>query len=249
MHLAGGGQVGFGWTPPDGFNDPEWAQRSEDLLDRSIAEMFGAMDGNPGNTVLLGFSQGGGLAYRYGLVRPDFFAGIVALSTGFPRTDGFDQTLPLQRLQPIFVGHGTQDPVVPVESGRTAKTRLVELGYAPEHHEYPMGHEISDEEIRDLARANRGYGLDRIICEIYNMTPGRARMSVRFVDALKILQYHRDVTGEDLYDWVARHYSFLPRKQPDRYEYLVKTPERASGNAKAGAANRQVVSTPARARL
>ena len=64
------------------------------------------------------------------------------------------------------------------------------------------GFRYSDEEIRDLARANRGYGLDRIICEIYNMTPGRARMSVRFVDALKILQYHRDVTGEDLYDWV-----------------------------------------------
>ena len=146
----GGGQVGFGWTPPDGFNDPEWAQRSEDLLDRSVAEIFAATDANPGNTVLLGFSQGGGLAYRYGLTRPEVFAGVVALSTGFPRTDGFDQTLPTERLEPIFVGHGTQDPVVPVESGRTAKTRLVELGYAPEHHEYPMGHEISDEAIRDL---------------------------------------------------------------------------------------------------
>ncbi|MDP7619264.1 MAG: alpha/beta fold hydrolase [Dehalococcoidia bacterium] len=152
----GGGQVGFGWTPPDGFNDPEWAQRSEDLLDRSIAEMFGATDANPGITVLLGFSQGGGLAYRYGLIRPDVFAGVVALSTGFPRADGFDQTLPLQRFQPIFIGHGTQDPVVPVESGRTAKTHLVELGYAPEHHEYPIGHEISDEEIRDLATWLKG---------------------------------------------------------------------------------------------
>ena len=152
----GGGQVGFGWTPPDGFNDPEWAQRSEDLLDRSIAEMFGATDANPGTTVLLGFSQGGGLAYRYGLIRPDVFAGVVALSTGFTRADGFDQTLPLQRLQPIFIGHGTQDPVVPVESGRTAKSHLVELGYAPQHHEYPIGHEISDEEIRDLATWLKG---------------------------------------------------------------------------------------------
>ena len=121
-----------------------------DILDRSVTEMFGATDATPGKTVLLGFSQGGGLAYRYGLLRPEVFAGVAALSTGFPRTDGFDLTLPAERRQPIFIGHGSQDPVVPVESGRAAMKRLVELGYTPEQHEYPMGHEISDQEIRHL---------------------------------------------------------------------------------------------------
>ena len=101
---VGGGQVGFGWTPPDGFNDPEWIQRGEDLLDRSVGEIFTATKGAPGKTVLLGFSQGGGLAYRYGLPRPDVFAGVVALSTGFPSNDGFVETLPADRGQPCSSG-------------------------------------------------------------------------------------------------------------------------------------------------
>ena len=147
---VGGGQVGFGWTPPSGFNDPESIQRGNDLLDQSVTEIFAATKGVPGKTVLLGFSQGGGLAYRYGLPRPDAFAGVIALSTGFPRDEGFIATLPADRSQPLFVGHGVQDPVVPVESGRSSKARLEELGYSPSHHEYPIGHEISQEEIADL---------------------------------------------------------------------------------------------------
>ncbi|MDA1096856.1 MAG: alpha/beta fold hydrolase [Chloroflexi bacterium] len=147
---VGGGQVGYGWTNPGGFADSTEAQRVEEQLDQCIAEIFAILGGHPGNVALLGFSQGGGVAYRYGLPRPQIFSGVAALSASFPREDAFPDRLPIERNQPIFVAHGTEDPVVPVESGRSSQKKLVGFGYEPSYHEYRMGHEIRQAVIDDL---------------------------------------------------------------------------------------------------
>ena len=147
---VGGGQVGYGWTTPGGFADPAEAQRGEAQLDECITEIFATLGERPGNVVLLGFSQGGGIAYRYGLPRPQIFSGVVALSASFPREDAFPDRLPILRTQPLFVAHGTEDPVVPVEAGRSSQQKLVGLGYEPSYHEYRMGHEIRQAVIDDL---------------------------------------------------------------------------------------------------
>ena len=42
--------------------------------------------------------------------------------------------------------------MISVEDGRRSRAFLDERGYAPEYHEYPMGHEISPDEIADLTQ-------------------------------------------------------------------------------------------------
>ena len=51
--------------------------------------------------------------------------------------------------EPIFVAHGVDDPLVPVEWGRQVAEFLKEERYSPAFHEYPMGHEISPALVKD----------------------------------------------------------------------------------------------------
>ena len=53
---------------------------------------------------------------------------------------------------PIFQAHGELDAVVDPARGEAARDRLVELGYPHEWHAYPMGHQVCEPEIVDLAR-------------------------------------------------------------------------------------------------
>jgi phospholipase/carboxylesterase len=52
--------------------------------------------------------------------------------------------------QPVFMAHGTQDPVVPFRAGEQSAALLRGLGFAVDWHAYPMPHSVCAEEIRDL---------------------------------------------------------------------------------------------------
>ena len=97
--------------------------------------------------MLLGFSQGGGLTYRFGLPRPDRFAGLAALSCSLRDPDAVKQSLPEVRDQNIFIAHGTQDNP---ERAQEASEFLKSEGYSPLYKEYNMGHEITQEVLDDL---------------------------------------------------------------------------------------------------
>ena len=103
-----------------------------------------------GSIVLGGFSQGGMMAYRRGLRRPDRFAGIAALSAVVAGKRDIEAALPETRGQPIFASHGTSDTLIPVTDARKGIEFLRSQGYEPEYREYPMGHEISPEVVTDL---------------------------------------------------------------------------------------------------
>jgi len=105
-----------------------------------------------GRAVLGGFSQGGGLTLRFGLPRPEAFAGLAVLSGFFRDQEAVEKHLPTKRKQRIFVAHGTVDNVVAIEGGRATKAFLEGAGYEFQYHEYPIAHEISPEEIEDLKR-------------------------------------------------------------------------------------------------
>ena len=103
--------------------------------------------------VLAGFSQGGALALQTGLRHPERLAGIVALSAYLPLPD----TLALEASEanrdvPIFMAHGTQDPLIPLSWATRSRDHLVALGYAVEWREYPMPHSVCAEEIADVGR-------------------------------------------------------------------------------------------------
>jgi phospholipase/carboxylesterase len=102
--------------------------------------------------VLAGFSQGGAMAVFTGVRHAERIAGIMGLSCfdPLPGSVAAELTTANQRT-PIFMAHGTQDPMVPVSLARTLQSDLVALCYEVEWHEYPMPHSVSMEEVRDVA--------------------------------------------------------------------------------------------------
>ena len=107
--------------------------------------------------VLAGFSQGGAIALQTGLRHPERLAGILALSAYLLLPDTLAQEASeANRDAPIFMSHGTQDPVIPLSWATRSRDHLVALGYAVEWRQYPMPHSVCAEEIADIARWFRG---------------------------------------------------------------------------------------------
>ena len=101
--------------------------------------------------VLAGFSQGGVVALHTGVRHPERLAGIVALSTYLPlqeRTAAERSTA--NASVPIFMAHGSVDPVVPQALGSASRDALAALGYDVAWHSYPMAHQVCAQEIADL---------------------------------------------------------------------------------------------------
>ena len=148
------GHAGFGWMTPRGGSTPEEVANSEKLLGDFFQEVTGKYNVEPGRSLLLGFSQGGGMTYRCGLGRADVFAGLAALSATLPGADELDHRLPAavdsKRSQPVFVAHGRYDQMIAESTAYAAKDYLEAAGYSPVFHVYDMGHEISGELLGDL---------------------------------------------------------------------------------------------------
>lgn len=103
--------------------------------------------------VLAGFSQGGAIALQTGLRHPETLAGVMALSTYLPLADSFAaEASAANRATPVFMAHGTHDPVVPYSMGNQSRQFLQQAGYAVEWHEYPMQHSVCLEEVADIGR-------------------------------------------------------------------------------------------------
>jgi phospholipase/carboxylesterase len=112
-----------------------------------------------GAIVLAGFSQGGAMALQTGLRHAERLAGILALSAYLPLPDTLAQEASAaNRDLPIFMAHGTQDPVIPLSWAKRSRDLLVGLGYSAEWHEYPMPHSVCAGEIADI-----GHWLGRIL--------------------------------------------------------------------------------------
>ena len=98
--------------------------------------------------VLAGFSQGGAMALYAGLRHPARLAGIVALSTYLIDGPGLaTEAAPANRDVPIFMAHGTQDPVVQFRWAEASQRALNDAGWRVDWHTYPMAHAAVLEEI------------------------------------------------------------------------------------------------------
>jgi phospholipase/carboxylesterase len=118
----------------------------ETLIQREVAA------GVPAERIaLLGFSQGGVIALDTALRRTEPLAAVLALSTYLPTLPELgEKSTGTGRGTPIFMAHGTEDPVVPIEAGRMARDGLTGLGCAVDWREYRMVHSICVDEIEDM---------------------------------------------------------------------------------------------------
>jgi len=140
----GPGVVGHGWFPLA-------FQRGADLLRRFLDEAVARYPIDRRKLVLLGFSQGGVMAYDIALREPRRFAGLVALSSWLP-APLVPPKQPEHEGFPVLVVHGTEDPMIPVERARESRDALIRLGVGLTYREFEMGHEIRPEALRDLVR-------------------------------------------------------------------------------------------------
>jgi len=102
--------------------------------------------------VLAGFSQGCAMALHTGLRLPQRLAGIMALSGYLPLADRLAaERHPANAQTPVFMAHGTQDPVVVIARGEASRDALAALGQPVAWHSYPMPHSLHPQEIADIS--------------------------------------------------------------------------------------------------
>jgi phospholipase/carboxylesterase len=119
----------------------------EALLEREKARGIPA-----GRLVLAGFSQGGAMALYAGPRHGERLAGVLALSCALPLADTLAaEASPANRDVPVFMAHGTRDPVVPISRGARSRDILTGLGYRVTWREYPMPHSVCPEEVDAIA--------------------------------------------------------------------------------------------------
>ena len=123
---------------------------SKTLLDKLIQESIDL--GIPSsNIIVAGFSQGGAVAYHTAIRSQHKLAGVLALSTYLPFSELVNVEQSKINLQtPIFASHGSFDPVVPMQLGKTSADTLTALGYQVKWKTYPMQHQVVMEQILDI---------------------------------------------------------------------------------------------------
>lgn len=116
------------------------------LIDREIDR------GIPSDRIVIaGFSQGGAVAYQAALTYLQPLAGLLCMSTYFATRQTLTPNSANRKL-PIFICHGTADPMVPERMGRGALEDLTARGYPVEYKAYPMGHEVCAAQVADISR-------------------------------------------------------------------------------------------------
>ena len=151
VSLGGGQRAWFNLTMgPAGLSFDEAEARAGLRAAVGAVEEIASTSPRP---VLLGFSQGGGMAVGVALTRPELVGPVLSFS-GVLRALRSDELAPADKLRglPVFGAHGLQDPLVPIALGRTIRDVLTKVGADVSWHEYPMGHMVIPEELAD-ARA------------------------------------------------------------------------------------------------
>jgi len=116
----------------------------EELIAREIERGISA-----DKIVIAGFSMGGAIAINTALHTKENLAGMMALSTYLPLPNEVEGSEGSRDL-PVFMAHGSFDPMLPMQWGKLSAERLSETGFTVEWHEYPMVNAVSPEEIRDI---------------------------------------------------------------------------------------------------
>jgi phospholipase/carboxylesterase len=149
------GQLGYGWFPLARGGPTDFAEVEKGLaaLERFVDAAIARYPVERRKLVILGFSQGGVMAYALALRRPAAYAGLVALSSWLP--DELAGTIPatadLESLQALVI-HGTRDSMIGVELARESRAALAKLGVRATYREFEMGHEINHDALREIIR-------------------------------------------------------------------------------------------------
>ena len=115
----------------------------EALIAREVARGIA-----PERIIIAGFSQGGAIALQTVLRHPVRLGGLMVLSSYLPLAGTVArEASTASRDVPVFMAHGTRDPMIALERATASRKQLEELGYKIEWHQYPIEHSLSADEI------------------------------------------------------------------------------------------------------
>lgn len=132
----------------EGRADAQGVQESTALLEALInREIERGIDAD--KIVVAGFSQGGAIAINAVLHAKRRLGGLMALST-YIALPGELAASAGNRDVPVFMAHGSFDPMLPMQWGRASAAKLAEAGFSVEWRDYPMAHAVCPQEIDDI---------------------------------------------------------------------------------------------------
>jgi phospholipase/carboxylesterase len=138
--------LGFGDVAEDDAGIRASAAAVSRLVDREIERGVAA-----DRIVVAGFSQGGAIALQLALRSPRRLAGVLALSTYLPLAAALAAEKSLANADvPIFMAHGSTDPIIPLALAESARRRLEREGYEVDWHVYPMPHSVCAAEVQAI---------------------------------------------------------------------------------------------------
>ena len=150
-----GGYVMPAWydikgTQLERVEDAEGIHKSALQIEALIAQQVA--DGIPAHKIVLaGFSQGCAMVLHTGLRHPARLAGIMALSGYLPLRDSVAAERSFANADtPIFMAHGTVDPMIVLDRAEASRDALLKMGCKVDWHTYPMPHSVHPHEIADM---------------------------------------------------------------------------------------------------
>ena len=148
-----GGMVMRAWydivtLDAEGRADADGVRESTAILEALIAREMER--GIPADKIVIaGFSMGGAIAIHTALHTQHALAGLMALSTYLPLPGEVEGSSGSRDL-PVFMAHGSFDPMLPMQWGQLSAQKLEETGFSVEWREYPMAHAVCPQEIADI---------------------------------------------------------------------------------------------------
>jgi phospholipase/carboxylesterase len=136
---ASGGQT---WDVIEGAPGPDVA-----FINRSLARTFELHKVDPARIAMAGFSDGASCSLTVGLANGDFFSAVFGFSPGF--------IAPAERVgkPPVFISHGTIDPVLPIDQcSRQIVPALKRDGYRVTYREFEGKHILPPEVASEAMR-------------------------------------------------------------------------------------------------
>lgn len=129
----------------------EEASKTQKVIIKFIDEIIAKYNIKHENLYLLGFSQGAIMSLGIALVAPEKIKGALALSGRILKEDK-DKKVSNEALKhlKIMIGHGTDDKVLPIFHARESKDLIESLAIDLIYKEYPMGHQINNQELQDV---------------------------------------------------------------------------------------------------
>ncbi|PWK41844.1 alpha/beta hydrolase [Pseudomonas sp. OV226] len=136
-------------SPARSINREQLEASADRVIELIEAQRASGIDAS--RIFLAGFSQGGAVVLHTAFLKwQGPLGGVVALSTYAPTfSDQLELSASQQRI-PVLSLHGQFDDVVQNAMGRSAYEHLKQRGVTVTWQEYPMGHEVLPEEIRDI---------------------------------------------------------------------------------------------------